>query len=147
VDDQPLFAETRALLDSVNALDLDALRSMVDDDYGIVDVDPEGRTVVLGTKEEWEAYMLHHFGAMSAAGARLSSQVVDYHGDAGDGLAYSVVRFVQRVELGDALIENPCIATIVWKRTDDGWKEARWHCSPESPVSSPGSGPGVAGQA
>lgn len=130
--DQPFLAETQALLRSVNELDLDALRAMVDDDYGIVDVDPEGKTVVLGTKAEWDAYMERNFGAMRAAGAGLSSRIVEYHGEEGDRLGYSVVRFVQRVELGGAVIENPCIATIVWKRTDDGWKEARWHCSPES---------------
>lgn len=132
MSDQPFFAETQALLRSVNLLDLDGLRSMVDDDYGIVDVDPEGRTVVLDTKADWDAYMERNFAAMRAAGAGLSSDILDYHGDLADRLGYSVVRFVQRVELGGAVIENRCVATIVWKRTDDGWREARWHCSPEA---------------
>jgi hypothetical protein len=134
--DRPFLAETRELLRSVNLLDLDGLRSMVDDDYGIVDVDPEGRTVVLDTKADWDAYMERNFAAMRAAGAVLSSEVLDYHGDVADRLGYSVVRFVQRVEIGGAVIENRCIATIVWKQTEDGWKEARWHCSPEAAASS-----------
>lgn len=128
--DQPLRAETQALLDAVNTLDLDALRAMVDDDYGIVDVDPEGRTVVIDTKEQWDAYMDLNFTAMRAGGAVLSSRVLDYQGVEAGRLGYSVVRFDQRVEIAGTVIENPCIATVVWKRTDDGWKEARWHCSP-----------------
>lgn len=129
MDDQPLREQTQALLDAVNALDLDALRAMVDDDYGIVDVDPEGRSVVIDGKPEWDAYMERNFAAMQAGGAVLSSRIVDYHGEADDRLGYSVVRFVQRVEIGGVVIENPCIATIVWKQTPEGWKEARWHCS------------------
>ncbi|MGZ8804800.1 MAG: nuclear transport factor 2 family protein [Microbacterium sp.] len=128
--EEPLRAETQALLDAVNTLDLDALRAMVDDDYGIVDVDPEGRTVVIDTKAEWDAYMDLNFAAMRAGGAVLSSRVLDYHGVEAGRLGYSVVRFDQRVEIAGTVIENPCIATVVWKRTDEGWKEARWHCSP-----------------
>lgn len=126
---EPLLAETQALLDAVNALDLDALRAMVDDDFGIVDVDPQGRSVVITTKAEWDAYMDVNFAAMRAGGAVLSSRIREYNGEMSDGLGYSVVRFVQRVEVGPTVIENPCIATIVWKRTEDGWREARWHCS------------------
>ncbi|WP_322411337.1 YybH family protein [Microbacterium invictum] len=127
---EPLRMQTQALLDAVNALDLEALRAMVDDDYGIVDVDPQGRSVVIDSTAEWEAYMATNFAAMRTAGAVLSSRVVGYHGEEAGDLGYSVVRFVQRVEIGDSVIENPCIATIVWKRTPGGWKEARWHCSP-----------------
>lgn len=126
---EPLLEETRALLDAVNRLDLDGLRAMVDDDFGIVDVDPEGRSVVLSTKAEWDAYMHVNFAAMSTAGAVLSSQIREYHGEMTDDLGYSVVRFVQHVTIGPTVIENPCIATIVWKHTEHGWREARWHCS------------------
>lgn len=126
---EPLLVETQALLDAVNRLDLDGLRAMVDDDFGIVDVDPEGRSVVISTKAEWDAYMDANFTAMRAAGAGLSSQIREYHGEMADDLGYSVVRFIQRVSIGPTVIENPCIATIVWKRTEGGWREARWHCS------------------
>ncbi|MEI3868364.1 nuclear transport factor 2 family protein [Microbacterium sp. CCNWLW134] len=128
--DDPLRPQTQALLDAVNALDLDALRAMVDDDYGIVDVDPQGRSVVIENKDAWDAYMTTNFAAMRAAGAALSSRVTGYHGEEAGEMGYSVVRFVQRVQIGETVIENPCVATIVWKRTPEGWKEARWHCSP-----------------
>lgn len=131
MEHEPFFGETQTLFRCVNTLDLEGLRAMVDDEYGIVDVDPEGRTVVLGTRAEWDSYMEINFAAMRAAGAELSTEVLEYHGEAAGGLGYSVVRFVQRVEVGGAVTENPCVATIVWKLTDDGWKEARWHCSPE----------------
>lgn len=128
--DLPFRAETQALLDAVNALNLDALRAMVDDDFGIVDIDPHGRTVVIDSRAQWDTYMAENFAAMRAANAVLSSRVIDYHGVQVDRLGYSVVRFVQRVELANAVIENACVVTIVWKHTDEGWKEARWHCSP-----------------
>ena len=128
----PLRAETEAMLDAVNALRLDDLRALVDDDYGIVDVDPQGDAVVLDTKAEWDAYMEAAFAGMRAADARLSYDVVDYSACEGRDLAYSVVRFRQTVGVGDGTQRHTCVATIVWKRTPDGWREARWHCTREA---------------
>ena len=129
---KPFYRETRAMLDAVNALDLETLRGLVDDDYGIVDIDPEGHSVVIESKEAWDAYMARNMAAMRAAGAQLDSEIVDYDGEVGESFGYSVVHFRQSVTLGGNTLDNHCVATIVWKNTDDGWKEARWHCSLKS---------------
>ncbi len=129
---KPFYSETQAMLNAVNALDLDTLRGLVDDDYGIVDIDPEGKSVVIESKEAWDAYMARNMAAMKAAGAQLDSEIVDYDGEAGKRFGYSVVHFRQSVTLGGNILDNHCVATIVWKNTADGWKEARWHCSLKS---------------
>jgi hypothetical protein len=75
--------------------------------------------------------MVRNFAAMEAAGARLETEVLGYHGEEADTLGYSVVRFRQTVGVGAQTQHNYCVATVVWKLADDGWKEARWHCSLE----------------
>jgi DNA-binding NarL/FixJ family response regulator len=78
---QPFFEQTLALFDAVNSLRLDELRELVDDDYGIMDVDPAGETVVIESKAEWDEYMVRNFAAMEAAGARLETEVLKLLGE------------------------------------------------------------------
>lgn len=125
----PLLAETRALFDAVNALDLERLRALVDDDCGIVDIDPAGGSVVIDSPGEWEDYMRRNMESLAAAGGRLSTEILDYHGTRAETLAYSMVRFRQRVSVGEETSSHHCIATIVWKWAGGSWREARWHCS------------------
>lgn len=125
-----LYQHTERLLTAVNKLDLPQLRQMVDDDFGIVDVDPEGQPMVINNMEEWEAYMEKNMIAMRELHARLAYEIDEYHEKVADTMAYVVVKFRQHVHIPEkAEMEHDCIATVVWKKTDDGWKEARWHCS------------------
>jgi ketosteroid isomerase-like protein len=125
-----LYQHTERLLSAVNQLDLPKLRNMVDDDFGIVDVDPEGNPIVINTMEEWESYMEKNMLAMQQLHARLSYEIDEYHENVSDSMAYVVVRFVQQVHIPEKQeMSHSCIATVVWKKTEDGWKEARWHCS------------------
>jgi hypothetical protein len=125
----PFYQLTRSLLDSVNTLDYDGLRRMVDDEFGIVDVDPEGKSIVIDDMDAWERYMRVNMEAMRDAEAELSSEILDYRESATTDMAFSVVRFRQDVGLGSQTISNFCLATIIWKRQNGSWKEARWHCS------------------
>jgi hypothetical protein len=125
-----LYQLTEELLTAVNQLDLPKLRAMVDDDFGIVDVDPEGNPVVINTMNEWEAYMEKNMLAMRELHASLAYVIDDYQESVSDRMAYVVVRFTQQVHIPERPeISHRCIATVVWKTTDEGWKEARWHCS------------------
>jgi len=125
-----LYQHTERLLSAVNQLDLPKLRNMVDDDFGIVDVDPEGNPIVINNMEEWESYMEKNMLAMQQLHARLSYEIDEYHENVSDSMAYVVVRFVQQVHIPEKPeMSHSCIATVVWKKTEDGWKEARWHCS------------------
>jgi len=125
-----LYQHTERLLSSVNQLDLPQLRQMVDDDFGIVDVDPEGNAVVINNMEEWEAYMEKNMIAMREMKAKLAYEIDTYNEKMSDKMAFVVVKFRQQVHLPEQpVVNHDCMATIVWKKTDDGWKEARWHCS------------------
>lgn len=125
-----LYQETEQLLTAVNKLDLPKLRAMVDDDFGIVDVDPEGNPVIINDMKEWEAYMEKNMVAMRELHASLSYEIDDYQESVTEQMAYVVVRFTQQVHIPEGPeMSHQCIATIVWKSTDQGWKEARWHCS------------------
>ncbi len=44
-------------------------------------------------------------------------------------LGYSVLEFRQSLAIGRHEATFDCVATIIWKRTDSGWREARWHAS------------------
>lgn len=122
---------TQRLLDNVNALDFDGLRAMVDDDYGIVDVDPEGKSFTINDMQEWEGYMRQNMGIMQQMQAKLDSEILEYSDVSGNDMAYSVVKFRQDVTIANQKIQNYCIATIIWKKAGDEWKESRWHCSLE----------------
>jgi ketosteroid isomerase-like protein len=134
-DEATFRALTERPFTAVNALDLEGLRGLVDDDFGIVDVDPTGRTVLIDDLPGWDAYMREQMAAMRAAGAALRTDVLDHRASVGTDLAHSVVRFRQHVDLpGGPTLVYDCVATVVWKLGADGaWREARWHCSPLGP--------------
>jgi hypothetical protein len=47
----------------------------------------------------------------------------------GPDLGYCVVEFTQFLTVGEAKASFDCVATIIWKRAGDDWKESRWHIS------------------
>ncbi len=126
---QPFYTLTTTLLRAVRQHDFDTLATLCDDDAGIVDVDPSGQSVMVRTREEWEAWFHQLFTALDALGAETDSLVRDYSAYVDHGLGWSVVEFRQYLEVGDLVATFDCVATIIWKRTPEGWREARWHCS------------------
>ncbi|MEM9038136.1 MAG: nuclear transport factor 2 family protein [Actinomycetota bacterium] len=126
---QPFFTLTTTLLRAVRQHDFDTLAMLCDDDAGIVDVDPGGQSVMIRTRQEWEGWFHGLFGALDELGAETDSLVLDYRAFVDEALGWSVLEFRQFLELGDLVATFDCVATIIWKRTEDGWREARWHCS------------------
>lgn len=126
---EPFFAETVTLLTSVRTHDFDTLAALCDDDFGIVDLDQTGRNVMVRSRDEWEAWFRRLFSELDAMGAGTDSEILAYDAVEGADLGYSVVEFRQSLTLGDTIAHFDCVATIVWKRTPQGWKEARWHVS------------------
>ena len=55
----------------------------------------------------------------------------------------SVVEFVQTLTVGGLTGRFSCIVTIVWKRQDGRWVEARWHASRLDTELPPGFGAGA----
>jgi len=127
--DAPFFAETVTLLRSVRDHDFDTLAELCDDDFGIVDLDQSGANVMVRTRQDWENWFQRLFGEMAAAAATTDSEILNYDALAGSDLGFSVLEFRQSLQVGEHTGFFDCVATIVWKQTPEGWKEARWHVS------------------
>ena len=127
--DSPFFSETLTLLRSVRDHDFDTLAALCDDDFGIVDVDPSGAARPIRDRAAWEAWFHELFATLNAMGGSTDSRIENYQAVAADDLGYSVLDFTQTLTVGDHVASFECVATIVWKRTDAGWREARWHAS------------------
>lgn len=127
--DAPFFAETLELLRSVREHDFPTLSARCDDDFGIVDIDTDGSARMIRTRAEWEAWFTDLFARLDAMGAATDSDVTAYDAVAADRMGYSVVEFRQLLAVDDAVLAFDCVATIVWKWQDGGWREARWHAS------------------
>jgi ketosteroid isomerase-like protein len=127
--DAPFFAETVELLRSVRDHDFDSLAELCDDDFGIVDLDQSGSNVMVRTRREWEDWFRRLFAELDAAGAVTDSEITNYDAVAGTDLGFGVVEFRQTLAVGDDAGHFDCVATIVWKQTKKGWREARWHVS------------------
>ena len=126
---RPFYAETLTLLRSVRDHDFDSLDRLCDDDFGIVDVDPSGSARVIRNAAEWSEWFRELFATLDALGATTDSEIINYQAVKDGSLGYSVLEFRQSLSIGDHTAFFDCIATIVWKRTERGWREARWHGS------------------
>lgn len=125
----PFFAETVELLQSVRDHDFDTLAARCDDNFGIVDLDQSGANVMVRTREDWEGWFRRLFAELEAASAGTDSTITQYQALSGSDMGFSVVEFTQSLTVGPHVGHFDCVATIVWKLTTDGWKEARWHVS------------------
>lgn len=127
---KPFFAETVALLRAVRDHDFDTLASLCDDDFGIVDIAPDGSGVPIRTREQWEAWFRDTlFPRLDQMGAQTDSDITGYEALRSGDLGYGVLDFTQTLTVADVTARFECVATLIWKRTPSGWKESRWHCS------------------
>ena len=126
---QPFFESTLTLLRSVRDHDIDTLSVLCDDDFGIVDVDPAGNARPIRSRVEWERWFHELFATLDTMDADTDSEVLDYRATREETMGMSVLEFRQTLSIGELIATFDCIATIVWKRTDQGWREARWHAS------------------
>ena len=126
---EPLFAQTVELLRCVRDHDFDSLAALCDDDFGIVDLDQTGSSVMIRTRQDWENWFRRLFGELDTANAATDSEIVNYQSMKGSEMGFSVVEFRQLLTAAGQTGTFDCVATIVWKLTPDGWREARWHVS------------------
>lgn len=134
--DAPLLAQVSALFDCVSAADFDRLARLCDDDFGIVDLDPEGKNVLVRTRAEWEGWFQRLFTTLPALGAHTYTHITRYDVLPTAEMALCVVEFTQYLQLGAERHPFDCVVTIVWQRPkhadrpgEGGWVEARWHVS------------------
>ena len=126
---RPFYAETLSLLRSVRDHDVESLQWLCEDDFGIVDVDPTGAPRVIRYRDEWSQWFHELFATLDALGADTDSEIISYKAIKESSLGYSVVEFRQSLTIGGHTATFDCVATIVWKKTTRGWREARWHGS------------------
>lgn len=128
-EEQPFYGETLTLLRSVRDHDFETLAWLCDDDFGIVDVDPSGSARPIRNRREWEAWFHELFATLDSMSAATDSEILDYQAMREDTMGMSVLDFRQSLTVGDLVATFDCVATIVWKQTEQGWREARWHAS------------------
>lgn len=127
---KPFFHETLSLLRSVRDHDFDTLAEICDDDFGIVDIAPDGTNVAVRSRAEWEGWFRNLFAQLDAMGATTDSTVLAYDAVESENMGYSVLEFRQSLGVGALTATFDCMTTIVWKRNEEGtWQEARWHGS------------------
>ena len=66
---------------------------------------------------------------LDALGASTDIEISAYGALKTSELGCSVVEFFNTVQGPRSSPDPTASPTIVWKNTEDGWKEARWHCS------------------
>lgn len=129
MDTQPFAAETKTLFRCVSEHDFDTLAALCDDDFGIIDLGTEGQSVVVETRQEWENWFHTLFAKLDAMNAHTATEIQKYQALQQGDMGYSVVDFCQTLTVNGQTARFNCVTTIIWKRTEDGWKESRWHCS------------------
>ena len=126
---EPFAAETAELFASVRDHDFATLAARCDDDFGIIDIDPEGGSQVIRDRAGWEAWFTGLFAQLDAMGADTDTLVSRYEAVDWGTTGMGVVDFTQLLTLGGRTGRFHCIVTIVWKREGERWVEARWHAS------------------
>lgn len=125
----PFAAETAELFASVRDHDLPTLAARCDDDLGIIDIDPNGGAEVIRDRAGWESWFVQLFAQLDAMDAATDTLIDRYDAVDWGGTGMGVVDFTQLLTVGGLTGRFHCIVTIVWKRQDDRWIEARWHAS------------------
>jgi hypothetical protein len=126
---QPFYDETVALLHSVRDHDFATLAGLCDDDFGIVDIDVDGSAHPIRNRAEWEEWFTRLFATLEGMNAETDSVILDYQARREGRLGFGVLEFRQTLTVGAHVATFDCVATIVWKLTPQGWREARWHAS------------------
>ncbi len=126
---KPFFDETLRLLRGVRDHDFDVLADLCDDDFGIVDIAPDGTNVAIRTRAEWEDWFHGLFGQLDMMKASTDSEILAYDAIETPELGFSVLEFRQSLSVGDLVASFDCITRIVWKCDGERWREARWHGS------------------
>jgi hypothetical protein len=129
MEHKPFYQLTETLLHCVRDHNFELLSTLCDDDYGIIDINEQGGTMVARNRQEWEDWFRSLFAKLDAMQAKTWSVITEYEAVQGSDMGYSVVFFDQYLQIADQAQRFKAVSTIVWKLTEQGWKEARYHGS------------------
>jgi hypothetical protein len=127
--DAPFLPETLELFRSVRHHDLATLTTRCDDDFGIVDIDTDGSSRLIRTRDEWVAWFRDLFARLDDMAATTDTEVTAYDAMRRGEMGFSVVEFRQLLHADGQTAAFDCVVTIVWKWQEEAWREARWHAS------------------
>ncbi len=126
---KPFFDLTRTMLDCVRDHNFRDLAQICDDDFGIIDINTAGGSEIIRDRAGWEAWFQGLFVQIDAMQAQTWSEITGYEAVRAGDMGYSVVDFDQVFIAGGKRMRFAVIATIIWKRAGEVWKEARYHSS------------------
>lgn len=127
--DQPFAAESAELFAGVRDHDFDTLAARCDDDFGIIDINPAGGSEIIRSRAEWENWFTNLFKQLTAMQADTDTLIAKYDAVNWGETGMSVVEFAQMLTVGGKTGRFNVIVTIVWKKVEGRWVEARWHSS------------------
>jgi hypothetical protein len=129
MEQKPFFSLTYELLNCVRDHNFDLLAELCDDDFGIIDINETGGTMVARNRAEWENWFRTLFAKLDAMQAKTWSIITEYEAVQTKEMGYSVVYFDQYLQFAGQTQCFKATSTIIWKLTSGGWKEARYHGS------------------
>jgi ketosteroid isomerase-like protein len=123
------FNETVELLSCVRDHDFKRLSEICDDDFGIIDINPEGKSEIIRDRKGWEDWFQGLFANLTQMNAETWSEITNYEAIVDGNMGYCVVDFDQYLVLPNQKMKFKAISTIIWKKVNDVWKESRYHSS------------------
>lgn len=129
MQNKSFYQLTETLLNCVRDHNYDLLSTLCDDDFGIIDINETGGTMVARNRNEWENWFKTLFAKLDEMNATTWSEITEYDELETAEMAYSVVFFNQYLKLGESTQCFKATSTIIWKKTNEGWKESRYHGS------------------
>lgn len=126
---KPFYQLTEEMFHCVSKHNFERLAQLCDDDFGIIDINTVGGSEIIRDRAGWEHWFQGLFTKLAEMKAETWSEITRYEALAHTDMGYGVVDFDQIFIAGDQKLRFSVIATIIWKKVGDGWKESRYHSS------------------
>lgn len=124
------FQMTKKMFECVATHNYEELSRLCDDDYGIIDINPEGGSEIMRDRLGWENWFKGLFVQLQKMEAETWSVITQYEEFTTSELSYSVVDFDQFFVHEGKTLKFDVIATIIWKKVGENhWQESRYHSS------------------
>ncbi|GAB4194947.1 MAG: hypothetical protein OHK0057_04640 [Thermoflexibacter sp.] len=75
---KPFYDETVCLFKYVSENNYEDLAELCDDDFAIVDIDTDGGSKMIRTRQEWENWFHELFAKLKAMNARTDTEILTY---------------------------------------------------------------------
>ncbi|MGD1841126.1 MAG: nuclear transport factor 2 family protein [Thermonemataceae bacterium] len=125
----PFYDLTVEMLNCVRDHNFERLAQICDDDFGIVDINTKGGSEIIRDRAGWEGWFSGLFEQLQQMKAKTWSEITHYEALQHETMGYSVVDFDQIFIADEQQLKFKVLATIIWKKVGDVWKESRYHSS------------------